>query len=658
MNMTKLARLTALSLFLFGLLTGLFVRPTATFAAETYAGAAQDDKSLEWQRLDVDITVLQSGDLRVVERNVVRFTSGTFSFGYRDIQQERITGISDLSVTEGAETGEPMRFETTTTDSGDFRIKYYFNTPARNEVRTFTLAYTVSGAVRYYEGGDQVWWSAIYADRSGFPVKQSVVTVNLPASATVQKAESYGVPANVTTEDGNHVVHYEVTEPIQSGTAFEVRVQFPHGVLLGSAPPWQQAFDEQQRYDEEVRPRNDLIALLLGAVALIGGPALAVVTWVTRGRDPNVGLVAEYLTEPPNITPGVAGTLVDETANMQDIIATMVDLARRGVLSMQEQDPKDAFATMDYELEAGPNFGKVPLQQHEKALLDALNIDKQPRRMSSLKNKFYTKIGTINKALYAQMVTDGYYSHDPETTRNTWNGIGVGILVLAVLLGCGVIFAVSNLTNYAFCAPVGLVVTAIIFLVMARNMPKRTRAGAEMKMRLEAFKRYLQNIEKYTNLKEATDQFDKYLPFAIAFGIDRTWVQKFSSVETPVPPWYYPIGYPRTYYPYGTNRASTAGGPIADVAGARPGDISGAARAPGVGGLEGINKGLAGGLAAMNTNLTGMFQSVANTFTSQPAPVVRSGSTSSWGGGGGGGWSGGGGGGGGGSSGGGGGGFG
>ena len=129
MNMTKFLRVFALGLFLIGLLA----QPAVTLATGLSGGTYQDDKSLEWQRLDADITVQQNGDLRIAERNVVRFTSGTFSFGYRDIQQNRITGIKDISVTEGSETGEPMRFETSTTNGGDFRIKYYFNTPARNE---------------------------------------------------------------------------------------------------------------------------------------------------------------------------------------------------------------------------------------------------------------------------------------------------------------------------------------------------------------------------------------------------------------------------------------------------------------------------------------------------------------------------------------------
>jgi len=48
----------------------------------------------------------------------------------------------------------------------------------------------------------------------------------------------------------------------------------------------------------------------------------------------------------------------------------------------------------------------------------------------------------------------------------------------------------------------------------------------------------LQHIEKYTNLEEAKHVFDKYLPYAIAFGLERGWVQKFATVGAPAPTWY------------------------------------------------------------------------------------------------------------------------
>ena len=49
------------------------------------------DKSLQWERLDSEVTVQPNGDLRVVETNVIRFIGGPFTFGYRDINPSRLT---------------------------------------------------------------------------------------------------------------------------------------------------------------------------------------------------------------------------------------------------------------------------------------------------------------------------------------------------------------------------------------------------------------------------------------------------------------------------------------------------------------------------------------------------------------------------------------
>src|SRR5205814_2060464 len=63
--------------------------------------------------------------------------------------------------------------------------------------------------------------------------------------------------------------------------------------------------------------------------------------WLFAGRDPQIGPVPSYLTEPPDdLPPAVAGTLIDEKADLQDIISTVVDLARRGVLEMEEHENK------------------------------------------------------------------------------------------------------------------------------------------------------------------------------------------------------------------------------------------------------------------------------------------------------------------------------
>ena len=63
----------------------------------------------------------------------------------------------------------------------------------------------------------------------------------------------------------------------------------------------------------------------------LGRAAAAVSLVVQAGRDKPVGLIADYLPEPPSdLPPGIVGTLIDERADMQDILSTMLDLGKRG----------------------------------------------------------------------------------------------------------------------------------------------------------------------------------------------------------------------------------------------------------------------------------------------------------------------------------------
>ncbi|MCS7061886.1 MAG: DUF2207 domain-containing protein [Anaerolineae bacterium] len=572
------------------------------------APALAQTKTLEWQRLDTDITVQINGDLDIVETNVIHFTSGTFSFGYRDIDRDRIESIENVRVTD--ETGQPLRVEVTS-DSDVVRIKYFFPLASR-EVRTFKLYYTVRGALRYYEGGDQVYWAGVYADRNGFPVQAARITVQLPEGVTAQLVDVYGPPARVTGE-GESLVVAEAVEPIPSGQELEIRVQFPHGIVQGQPAAWQAEFDRQRAFEETAKPVLNVLLLLVSLLLLFGGPALAVVLWYVKGRDPHVGLIADYLSEPPaDISAALAGTLVDERADLRDVIATLVDLARRGVLIMEEQgklNQAGLLTNRDWLFARGPQFGS-PLAPHEQKLIEALQLtQKESIALSSMRNRFYVHLPAITDALYGQLVAQGYYQRRPDHVRGAYTALAT-VLMVATFFLCSVggvfLFEVSDA---GFLLPIGLGVTALAFYLVAAQMPVRTRKGAEAKMRLEAFKRYLQNIEKYTDLSTAAEQFEKYLPYAIAFGIDRSWVSKFAAVDAPAPTWYVPYGRPRSVGPRTAASPAAGGSPLSDVGGA----------ASASGGLSGLDRGLSQGLAGMNAGLTSMFSSAASIFASAPA---------------------------------------
>ncbi|MCS6774048.1 MAG: DUF2207 domain-containing protein [Thermoflexales bacterium] len=584
--------------------------PVALFALPDTASA--QTKSLIWERLDTDITVEPNGDLRIVETNVIRFTEGRFTFGFREFDLSRMAGVEDLRVSEG---DIPLEIETER-DSNALLVKYYFASPAERETRTFTLRYRVRGALRYYPDGDQLWWKAVYADRSGFAVQQARVTVRLPAGAQAERAEVYGVRAELRGL-GESLITAEALEAIPNGDEMEVRVQFPHGVVSGEPAPWQRAFDERQRFVEAQKPFFDALTLLASLAIFFGGPALAAVLYVTRGRDPNVGLVAEYLTEPPSIPPGLGGALQDEFADIQDIVATLVDLARRGVITLREFEGKHQ---MDWQIASSNQSAAAELLPYERVLLNALGLlYRSETSIASLRNTFYMRLPEIQNAIYDELVRRGYYTTSPERVRARYRALAGALGLVTLFVGIASIVLLAELTSFAICLPLALGVTAVGFWLIAPHMPVRTRAGAEMRMRVAAFKRYLQNIEKYTELDKHTELFERYLPWAIALGLRQSWVNKFKPLPVPPPTWYAP--YPTWAHgsPLPTRGMRE---PVLASAGSpgslpRQVDISEAAHSSG--GFADFERSLGSSLSSLERNLGSMFDTLARNMTSQPA---------------------------------------
>jgi len=628
-------------------------------ALATVLPAEAQDRTLDWRRWDVDVQINEDGTFDVRETYEIEFIGGPFTFGYREIPFSQFENLTDVRVVEEGVVYEQNFSGNANTfhvveDDGNFVITWYFP-PATNEARTFTVEYKIHGGIIISEEvGDRFFWKAIGPDHA-YPIGSSTVVVRMPPGATIDTSiepATFGPDATYEISDDLTTVTY-YAENIRANQEFEVGVRFPHGFIPSEKPAWQAAYEREQTWNDTVRPVLNL-GLGVASILLLGGGLFGVyMLWVTRGRDPKVGPVPEYLSEPPSdLRPGVVGTLLDEQADMQDIIATLVDLARRDVIHMQEIEEVGFLG-----LTTSKNFvfHRIPeneqdLQPYEKTLIKKMFGSREQVELEDLQNKFYTAIPTLQNQLYKAAVKEGLFPENPKSVRSRWSSLGIGGLVLAVGGACLAGAALADMVDAVLCPFVSLGVVSVAMLIAGRAMPVKTQKGAEEAAKWRAFKTYLEHAEQYTDLQEVTDQFDRYLPYAIALGLERTWLNKFSRVPgTPIPRWYYPVGMPygpRGYYgTSGTSSGTTRGRVGAPAGSAGPRDVRGDAVRPAPS-LDSMSQNLAGSLSSMSAGLATMLNSTANTFRSQPSSSGGSGGGFSGGGFSGGGFSGGGGGGG------------
>ena len=505
----------------------------AILATTPFYARAQSGKTVVVKQRDADITILPNGDTQFVETWVVDFQRGNFTFAFREFPINKVRDIVDMRVTENDEERR------VSVDRADNKIKITWYFPETNrgtnffsEVHTFTLRYTVQGAMRIYPNGDQLWWKFVEKER-GYPIQAAHITLHLPAtfSAEQLKTTTY---VNGGETGGGRVVDGQTVEffggPFPAQTEWEIRAQFPH--VINAQPEEWQTWDDRV---EQIATQNNFYSILLGVIILFGGPLLLLVLWYLFGRDKPTTFRAEFLNAPPDETPpGVVGTLLDERADLQDIVATVADLAQRGYLRIRE---RDGFGTPEYERTEKSDADLAPF---EKATMDALLRGNAMRRLEDVRGSFYQHLKDLEHALYQEVVTRGFFPRSPLATRDAYFAAAKwGALLTPVLGFCGycVAFIFAPLAFFPLFA---LELFFIGLLGLSRVMPQRTEKGALAFLKWNAFKRYLASIEKYTNVSKAQEQFDKYLPYAIAFGLESSWIEKFKQTTTPAPKWYVP----------------------------------------------------------------------------------------------------------------------
>src|SRR5262245_46896470 len=178
---------------------------------------------------------------------------------------------------------------------------------------------------------------------------------------------------------------------------------------------------------------------------------------------------------------------------MKDILATLIDLARRSYIVIEQTQESHLGGLMhntEFVFHLRTDNPGTELHPYERSLITGIFPgNRQETTLTSLKNRFYTSIPTIKSGLYSELVTGGYFVRSPETTRNIWLGAGIGVLIVAGLIVYGLLQIKNGLWLYL--PGFGIGFTGLVMLGFASFMPAKTPKGAQDAAKWKAFRTYL-----------------------------------------------------------------------------------------------------------------------------------------------------------------------
>ncbi|MCE5252916.1 MAG: DUF2207 domain-containing protein [Actinomycetia bacterium] len=548
------------------------------------AGPAGSAMAKDWRidNMDVLLDVQENGDV-IVDETVTFTFEGNFRNVARDIPTTNTGGITDIEVRDANGVALPKGDTPGTFNTfkeGD-TLYIQMNFDLTDTSATWTIHYRARTVVMFFDEGDELRWYVFDAS-TPVPIGAVKATVKLPGSVpsaqmTQAVQAGYGVETSVTSPGPSTMV-YEAAD-IPPYTNFWIVTGFPKGVVKYT---W-----TGQRVAEFVVPK-------IGFVLPIGFFLGMLLIWRRRGRDEPAAVYARYVSEPPSdLSPGLAGALIDEKVDTKEVIATIIDLARRGYLEITDTDKNGpARKTLTIFTRRKP---LDDLQGFERKVAEALFDAKHPDQVTTdeLKNHFYTHIEPIVSRVYAEVAERRLFHSNPKKARARWVGYG---FVVAVILGVlTAIMALAGLTGWGWFM-LGSIVSVLIVWAFAPHMPQRTPTGAQEQRKWEAFRNYLKDLTRFQDMASAKESFEKYLPYAIAFGVEKEWVRRFEGLTVPSPDWYHP---PVIVYGPGTGGWIGTGG-------------AGGGLSPAGGPSGPVLPGGSGGGFSLDTISDGLFKSLGN----------------------------------------------
>ena len=463
-------------------------------------------------------------------------------FEYRDDLGKIITTPSHvLSVTDGA--GKKWNYRVSKAGH-QFNIRIGDSNRFVDGHQTYVITYRVENAILFFDDHDELYWNVTGNDWKA-TIQEASADVDLEVKDKSKKLWAAGYTgvfgsreSDCTFETSDNRGKFFTKKALRPGEGLTIAFGWNKGLI---APP-----SSWKRFLWAANLKENWV-FLLPLFSLIYMANL----WYRRGRDPRVREAINVMYEPPTfenrpLTPAEVGTLVDEKFDPRDITSSIVGLAVKGYVSIEETKKEGLiFETTDYYLKKlkEPDSDLSPF---EIELMRSLLPPSLPGvHVSQLKNKFYTNLKTLKKVLYGELIRKKYFLSNPENVRNSYSVIGFLIIIFG---GFAAVFLAPFSPGKGIFA---FILTGLPVLAFARFMPAKTKTGASAYMDILGFQEFMNRAEKDRLERMGdTNLFSKFLPYAIALDVADNWAKAFEGIYQNPPDWYVsPMGH-RTFSAY------------------------------------------------------------------------------------------------------------
>jgi len=373
----------------------------------------------------------------------------------------------------------------------------------------YQIRYQTDRQLGFFEDHDELYWN-VTGNGWDFAIDEASARVRLPDGVRSDEitVEAYTGPQGARGQhydasvDGA-LASFRSTRALGPREGLTIVVGFPKGLV---AEP-----SALQRIGYLL---VDNRGLLLALLALVGSGVYLLLAWRRVGRDPEAGVIFAHYEPPEGFSPASARYISRMGYDAGTFSAAVVNLAVKGHLRISREGKK-------YRLDH--QHSTAELAPGEAALKDELFSSSLQLLLENENHAIVSAARSAHRKALRRDYLNRYFR------KNT-------MALLPSLLGSVLLFGLILLLDAVTPAVVGVyalnVLTHFLFLYLLKAPTAR---GRQLLDRLEGFKLYLQVAERDDlNVRyppeKTPELFERYLPFAIALGVEQAWADQFTAV--------------------------------------------------------------------------------------------------------------------------------
>ncbi|MDZ7693301.1 MAG: DUF2207 domain-containing protein [Balneolaceae bacterium] len=512
-------------------------------------------KSYEIPTIQVEVAVNPDGTIRITEHLTYQF-DGSFSWAEYTLPMQGFSAIQDITITgpQGAyinENSEQTGTFRVANDEENIRLRWYFN--AEDEQRTFTVSYTLEGAVTIGAEWSEFFWNYV-SDEQDKSTDRLIISIDLPQPVSADSLYGWtrGPDGQIElqTSDGAYSVmasNIHDDEFVKVRTVFPTRI-FDESVVkvsdadfsLAWAQQEEQALQRRRARQAERQAYYRDIGQQIGLIILALSLGIFYLIYHKYGKRHSTSRFSDSKTImiPSQLKPAAIGWLLSgRSITGGQIMATVLDLARRGYFKIEEQPPAEGWfedGKSAFSIEQTGKELETDLEVWERELIHFLeeqlsegtsNLQKMFNNSSDLSNW----ISGWKKSLKEYCFEKGWI--DLESFYGAYMNGGLQIVLFFLTIALLILGGQLGIPILILSLFVTLISAILSFTII-----RRSESGEAIYHSWKNYKEGLQNAKEY---EISSDHLDRHFIYAVAMGIGKKDIEDLftSAGEFPVFAW-------------------------------------------------------------------------------------------------------------------------